>query len=106
MGAAGVPVARELSKAPSERMTGLNVRRARPQVGKAARRAAGVTALVGCLPAAGNYNSGPSGRGCPRGDFLVGFLLRAPVDFDRTFEVRAVFDHDLFRRQIPNHRTV
>src|SRR6266851_3582769 len=42
----------------------------------------------------------------PRGDVLVGFLLCAPVDFDRTFEVRAVFDHDLCRRQIPDHRTV
>jgi len=29
-----------------------------------------------------------------------------PVDLDRTFEVRAVFDHDLGRRQISDHRTV
>src|SRR5258708_2299162 len=44
-------------------------------------------------------------RGRPRGDVLVGFLWRAAVDFDRTFEVRAVFDHDLCRRQIPDHQT-
>jgi hypothetical protein len=28
----------------------------------------------------------------PRGDVLVSFLRRAPVDFDRTFEVRAFND--------------
>src|SRR5271167_854116 len=42
----------------------------------------------------------------PRGAGVVGFPRHAPVDFDRTFEVRAVFDHDLCRRQIPDHRTV
>src|SRR6267378_1117243 len=40
-----------------------------------------------------------------RGDVLLGFLHRAAVDFDGTFEVRTVFDHDLRRRQIPDHRT-
>src|SRR6266852_6068096 len=60
-------------------------------------------------------NSGPSRAFCvmnsscrrgPRGGILVGFFRRSPVDFDRTLEVRAVFDHDLRRRQIPDHGTV
>jgi hypothetical protein len=41
-----------------------------------------------------------------REDVLVTFLRLAVVDFDRAFEIRAVFDHDLCRRQICNHRTV
>src|SRR6266849_874141 len=42
----------------------------------------------------------------PRGDILLRLLRHAPVDFDRTFEARAVFDHDLRRRQIPDDRAV
>jgi CheY-like chemotaxis protein len=45
-------------------------------------------------------------RDSSRGDVAVGLLRRTPVDFDRTFEVGAVFDQDLRRRQIPDHRTV
>jgi hypothetical protein len=41
-----------------------------------------------------------------REDVLVTFLRLAVVDFDRAFEIRAVFDHDLCCRQICNHRTV
>src|SRR2546429_2442304 len=40
-----------------------------------------------------------------RESVLIGFLRRTLVDFDRTFEVRAVIDHDLRRPQIPDHRT-
>src|SRR2546427_11195661 len=45
-------------------------------------------------------------RRCPRGDILLRLLRHTPVDFDRTFEARAAFDHDLRRRQIPDDRTV
>src|SRR5256885_9472157 len=38
--------------------------------------------------------------------FVVGLLVRGPVNLDRAFEVRAVFDDDLRCFQIPNHRTV
>src|SRR5256885_15860348 len=37
--------------------------------------------------------------------FVVGLLVRGPVNLDRAFEVRAVFDDDLRCFQIPNHRT-
>src|SRR6267142_765374 len=42
----------------------------------------------------------------PRGDVLFGFLRRTPVNLNRAFEIRAVLDHDLRRRQIPDDRTV
>jgi hypothetical protein len=49
----------------------------------------------------------PRARRCrPRGDILIRLFRYAPVDFDRAFEARAVFDHDLRRRQIPDDRTV
>jgi hypothetical protein len=74
MGVAGVPVAREASEAPSGRMTGPNVRRARPQVGKAIRRAASAMVLVGCLFAARAYEIpfGAGGAPLARGDEAFG----------------------------------
>ena len=42
---------------------------------------------------------------CATQEIPIGFLRRAPDDFDFAFEVRALFDHNLCRRQIPIHRT-
>src|SRR6266849_204079 len=73
-----------------------------------------ISSSASSIPSATSPNSNskkPPDSNCasrcgPRSDILLRLLRHTPVDFDRTFEARAVFDHDLRRRQIPDNRAI